>query len=113
MNETTSNHTTRRFTDRGFQTEVLDSEQPVLVDFYADWCGPCRLTAPTIDAVAEQLAGEAVVGKLDVDANPRTAEAYNIRSIPTVLVFRGGEVVARLVGVQSHDRTVDALREAL
>lgn len=87
-------------TDRNFQSEVLESKVPVLVDFWAEWCGPCRLLGPTIDELAEHFGDSIKIAKLDVDANPRTASAYGILSIPTVLIFHNGEVVSALVGVQ-------------
>lgn len=102
---------TQHFTDGNFESEVLRSDQPVLVDFYADWCGPCRALGPTIEDVAEQVAGDAKVGKLNVDDNPQTAKSYGIGTIPTVLVFQDGEVVDRLVGVQPQERYVGALEE--
>lgn len=89
---------TLTFTDASFDTEVLRSEVPVLVDFWAEWCGPCRMMAPTIDVVASEYAGKAKVGKLDVDSNGDTAMRYNIRGIPTLLLFKGGQIVEQRVG---------------
>jgi thioredoxin 1 len=89
---------TLTFTDAGFDTEVLTSDQPVLVDFWAEWCGPCRQMGPTIDQIAKDYAGRVKVGKLDVDSNINTAGRYNIRGIPTLLVFKGGKVVDQKVG---------------
>jgi len=87
-------------TDATFDATVLGATTPVLIDCWADWCGPCHMLAPTIDALARDYAGRVLVGKLDVDANPRTAGRFDIRGIPALLLFRGGELVDRLVGVQ-------------
>lgn len=85
-------------TDSNFQDEVLNSDQPVLVDFWAAWCGPCRAIAPAIEQLADDFDGRAKVGKVDVDQNQQTAMQYNVRSIPTLLFFKDGEVVDQLVG---------------
>lgn len=97
------------FTDANFEQEVLRSDQPVLVDFWAEWCMPCRMLAPTIDAVAERFAGKVKVGKIDTDANRDIAVRYNISAIPTIIVFKDGEVAKRLVGLKSEDDLADAL----
>ncbi|HEY8549603.1 MAG TPA: thioredoxin [Vicinamibacterales bacterium] len=85
-------------TDDNFETTVLKASTPVLVDFWAEWCGPCRMIAPTIDAVASELAGKAVVGKLNVDENPNVTSRYSIRGIPALLVFKNGQLVDSLAG---------------
>jgi thioredoxin 1 len=89
---------TLTFTDASFDTEVLKSDKPVLVDFWAEWCGPCRMMAPTIDAIADEYAGRVKVGKLNVDENGAAAMRYGIRGIPTLLLFKNGNVVEQRVG---------------
>jgi thioredoxin 1 len=89
---------TLTFTDAGFDSEVLSSDKPVLVDFWAEWCGPCRMMTPTIDAIAADYQGKAKVGKLNVDDNGQTAMRYQIRGIPALLLFKGGKVVDQRVG---------------
>jgi thioredoxin 1 len=98
--------------DSIFQDEVLKSDQPVLVDFWAAWCAPCRAVGPMIDDLAETNAGRAKFGKVNVDDNSETPQRYGVSSIPTVLVFKNGEVVETLVGVQSHERYQQALEHA-
>jgi thioredoxin 1 len=85
-------------TDTSFQEEVLNSEIPVLVDFWAPWCGPCRMVAPVVDEIAEQFEGQIKVVKLNTDENPNVASQYGIRSIPTLMIFKGGQRVDMVVG---------------
>ena len=99
------------FTDAAFDTEVLKSPEPVLVDFWAEWCGPCRMMAPTIDQIAVEYAGKAKVGKLDVDSNIQTAGRYQIRGIPTLLVFKGGQVVEQIVGAVPKRHLLEKLTQ--
>jgi thioredoxin 1 len=89
---------TLTFTDGAWDQEVLNSDIPVLVDFWAEWCGPCRMMSPTVDAVADAYAGRVKVGKLNVDENGATGMRYNVRGIPTLLLFKGGKVVEQKVG---------------
>ncbi len=86
------------FTDENFETEALKSELPVVVDFWAEWCGPCRIIAPIIEELTELYQGKVKVGKLDVDNNPQVAIKYGVRSIPTVLFLKNGEVVNSVIG---------------
>jgi len=100
------------FTDGNFDAEVLGSETPVLVDFWAEWCQPCKMLAPTIDEIADDFAGQAKVGKVDVDNNRAVSAKYGIRSIPTVLIFKNGEPVKQFVGLTKKDELATAISEA-
>ncbi|MEP0767346.1 MAG: thioredoxin [Fimbriimonadia bacterium] len=93
-----------------FDSEVLQSSIPVLVDFWAAWCGPCRMIAPFVEAVAEEFAGKAKVAKVDVDSNQSLAMRYGIMGIPALLIFKGGQVVEQMVGARGKDEIADALR---
>ena len=86
--------------DSNFEDTVINAETPILVDFWAEWCGPCKMIAPVLEELASELDGQLVIGKLDVDANQDTAMAYGVMSIPTLLLFKGGEPVDRIVGFQ-------------
>jgi thioredoxin 1 len=103
---------TVEFTDDNFDAEVLQSQQPVLVDFWAPWCGPCRMIAPLIEELAGEYAGKVKVGKVNVDDSPNAAGQFGVSSIPTIMIFKGGEVVDRFVGVQPKSRLQQALDNA-
>ncbi|MDO4328356.1 MAG: thioredoxin [Lachnospiraceae bacterium] len=92
-----------KFTTENFETDVLQAGKAVLVDFYADWCGPCKMLAPAVEAAAEEFAGKVTVGKLNIDENIDIAERYGVMSIPTLILFQGGKEVNRMVGLQSKD----------
>lgn len=96
-------------TDATFEETVLKSDKPVMVDFWAAWCGPCRMVGPIIDEIGKEYDGKAVVGKMDVDANQEFASKYGVRNIPTVLIFDKGELVGRQVGVSPKKTYAEAL----
>jgi thioredoxin 1 len=100
---------TLTFTDDNFEEDVLQSEQPVLVDFWAEWCGPCKALSPTIDELAEEYAGKIRIGKLDTDANRDASVRFQVSAIPTLILFRRGEVVERLLGLQSKTKLKNSL----
>ena len=100
-------------TDENFEAEVLKSDKPVLVDFWAEWCGPCRLMAPTLAAVAQEYAGRIKVGKLNVDDSPSTPPRYQIRGIPTLILFKNGQVADQFVGATSKDTVVKMIERSL
>ena len=100
-------------TDSTFEKEVLEAENPVLVDFWAEWCGPCKMIAPVLEELATEMDGKLTIGKLDVDENQNTAMAYGIFSIPTLLLFKNGEPVERIVGFQPKAQLVNKLQAHL
>jgi thioredoxin 1 len=95
------------FNDLNFDDEVLKSDKPVLVDFTATWCGPCRALSPIVDQIAEELEGKVKVGKLDVDDSPGVAGKYGVRGVPTLMVFRNGERAAQHVGLTTKQKLID------
>jgi len=100
------------FSDGNFQSEVLDSSEPVLVDFWAPWCGPCRMIAPMVEELATEYKGTVKIGKINIDDSPNAATQFGVSSIPTLMIFKGGQVVDRFVGVQPKSRLQSALEAA-
>jgi thioredoxin 1 len=101
------------FTDGNFDADVLKSEVPVLVDFWATWCGPCRMIAPIVEELAVEYDGKAKIGKLDVDDNQQTAIKYGVRSIPTILIFKGGELKDTIVGAVPKNTLIQKLNAVM
>lgn len=93
----------KKFTAANFEAEVLQSDKPVLVDFYADWCGPCKMMAPLVEQLAKEYEGKAVVGKLNIDDEESIAAQYHVMTIPTLAVFKGGKLVDKVIGVNSKE----------
>lgn len=101
------------FTDQNFEEEVIKSDKPVLVDFWAAWCAPCRIVSPLIDELAKEYEGKVKVGKLNVDENPANTAKFGVMSIPTILIFKNGQVVKTLVGVQNRESYKREINEVL
>ena len=99
------------FTDDNFQNDVLGSKQPVLVDFWAEWCGPCRMLAPVVARLAQANEGKIIVGKMNVDENQQTPQKYGIQGIPSLLIFKNGEVANQIVGFQSQENIQKVIDE--
>ncbi|WP_422743534.1 thioredoxin [Mycobacterium sp. WMMD1722] len=106
-------HATVAVTDDTFSNDVLASDTPVLVDFWATWCGPCKMVAPVLEEIASEKAGDLTVAKLDVDENPTTARDFQVVSIPTMILFKGGEPVKRIVGAKGKAALLRELAEHL
>jgi len=102
-----------QFTDANFEQEVLKSEKPVLVDFWAPWCGPCRAVGPVVEDLAEAYKGRVKVGKINIDDNPKTATTYGVMSIPTLILFNKGDMMDKLVGLSPKDRLEGLIKKAL
>ncbi len=107
--ETETLKNTVTLTDDNFENEVVDSDIPVLVDFWADWCGPCKVLGPTIDSLAADYLGKIKVAKLNVDDNPRAAGRFGVRSIPTLIVFKDGEAQQSVIGIKPKGQLVDLI----
>lgn len=97
------------FTDANFEEQVISAEEPVLVDFWAPWCGPCKMLTPTIEELANDYAGKVRIGKVNTDENPQVSTSYQIMSIPTVMLFKSGEMVEKLVGVTPKEKFASLL----
>jgi len=104
---------TEKVTDASFESDVLGSEEPVVVDFWAEWCGPCRMISPALEEIATELGGKVKIAKLNIDENPDTTVKYGVRSIPTLILFKNGEPAAMQVGAAPKGRLADWIKGAL
>lgn len=103
----------QKFTTANFEAEVLKSDLPVLVDFYADWCGPCKMMAPVVEKLADEYAGRVKIGKCNVDENMALAQKYRVANIPTFIIFKGGQPVANYMGIMSEDELCDHIEREI
>ncbi len=104
---------TKTISDGDFSADVLESETPVLVDFWATWCGPCKMLAPSLEELSDEFAGQVVIAKLDVDESPDAPAKYGVRGVPTLMLFKGGDVIATKVGPASRSQLRDFIAQAL
>ena len=100
-------------TDESFQTDVLGADKPVLVDFWAEWCGPCKAIAPALESLSETMGSKLTVAKINIDDNPQTPSTYNVRGIPTLIIFQAGEVIATKIGALPPNKLSEWVDEAL
>lgn len=103
---------TVKVTDESFEADVLKADKPVLVDFWAEWCGPCKQIAPALEQIAEQLAGQVTIAKVDIDSSPTTPARYGVRGIPTMMLFRDGQMASMKVGAMPKQKILEWLTEA-